>query len=204
MAGDDRYETVAAVIRGRRMVRSFTDAPVGPSQLRDLLDLARRAPSAGNSRPWDLLVLEGTDAVRYWDVTLGDRRSGFRWQGLLAAPVLIVPYVRPTAYVERYAEDDKAATGLGVGADAWPVPYWWVDGGAVVENLLLAATAAGLGACFFGQFTHEARVRAEFGVPDDRRALGTVALGHPAPDEPGASAGRPRPTLEDIVHRGAW
>ena len=85
------------------------------------------------------------------------------------------------------------------------MPYWWVDGGAVVQNLLLAATAAGLGACLFGQFAHEAAVRAAFGVPDDRRALGTVALGWPAEaDDPGRSAGRARPALDVVVHRGRW
>lgn len=186
------------------MIRSFRPTPVDDALLAELLDLGRRAPSAGNTQPWELLVLTGRDVDRYWDLTLAVGREGFRWQGLLVAPVLVVPYVRPAAYVERYAEADKAATGLGAGEGAWPVPYWWVDGGAAVENLLLAATAAGLGACFFGQFDHEVAVRRAFGVPDDRRALGTVALGHPAPDEPGRSAGRPRPGLDDVVHRGHW
>ena len=148
-------------------------------------------------------MLRGDEVDRYWETTLADAAS-FRWQGLLAAPVLVIPYVRPEAYSDRYAEHDKVATGLGAGADAWPTPYWWVDGGAAVQNLLLAVTAAGLGACLFGQFDHEAAVRAAFGVPDDRRAIGTVALGHPAPDAPGRSAGRRRPALDDIVHRGRW
>ncbi len=138
------------------MVRAFETRPVAPDVLDELLDLARRAPSAGNTQPWELLVLDGADVARYWDMTLGERRNGFRWQGLLRAPVLVVPYVRPTAYAERYAEADKASTGLGDDVSAWPVPYWWIDGGALVENLLLAATAAGLGSCFFGQFQHEA------------------------------------------------
>lgn len=200
----DRFSAVAASIRGRHMVRSFTSAAVDDEVLDELLDLARRAPSAGNARPWELLVLRDDDVGRYWDVTVGDRRSSFRWQGLLRSPVLVVPYIRPAAYVDRYAEPDKAATGLGTGVEAWAVPYWWVDGGAAVENLLLAVHAAGLGACFFGQFEHEAAVRSAFGVPDDRRALGTVAIGHPAPDEPGRSADRPRPPLDEVVHRGRW
>jgi nitroreductase len=62
----------------------------------------------------------------------------------------------------------------------------------------------GLGALLFGLFAHEAAVLAAFGVPAGRRALGTVALGHPAPDEPGRSADRPRRPLADIVHRGRW
>lgn len=188
------------------MVRAFTDDAV-PDELVDrLLDLARRAPSAGNTQPWSFLVLRGDDVARYWATTMPDpdARAGFRWPGLLRAPVLVVPYVRPSAYVERYAEDDKAGTGLGAGVGAWPVPYWWVDGGAAVENLLLAVTAAGLGACLFGQFDHEAAVRTEFGIPDDQRAIGTVALGWPAPDEPGRSHDRPRPPLDQIIHRGNW
>ena len=207
MAGpdpSDRFAAVAAAIRARHMVRSFTAADVDDAVLDQLLDLTRRAPSAGNAQTWDLLVLRGAAIERYWDVTLGDRRASFRWQAMLRAPVLVIPYVRPVAYAERYAEDDKAGTGLGAGVDAWPVPYWWVDGGAAVENLLLAVDAAGLGACFFGQFEHEAAVRSAFGVPDDRRAIGTVAIGHPAPDEPGRSAGRPRPPLDQVVHRGRW
>ena len=186
------------------MVRTFTGEPVEPELLSTLLDLGRRAPSAGNTQPWELLVLEGPDVERYWSTTLGERRARFRWPGLLTAPVLVLPYVRPDAYAERYSEDDKVATGLGRGVDAWPVPYWWVDGGAMVENLLLAATAAGLGACFFGQFEHEVAVRATFGVPDDRRALGTVALGHPVDGPAGRSAARPRPPMDGIVHRGRW
>ena len=191
-------------MRARRMVRAFTDAPVADDLLEELLDLARRAPSAGNTQSLELLALRGADVSTYWEATLGDRTDSFRWQGLLVAPVLVVPYVRPDAYAERYSESDKERTGLGAGVDAWPVPYWWVDGGAAVENLLLAAAAAGLGACFFGQFEHEAAVREAFGVPDSHRALGTVALGHPAPDERGASSGRPRPPLDEIVHRGHW
>lgn len=192
-------------LRRRRMVRAFGADPVPPALVDRLIDLARRAPSAGHTQPWAFVVLEGAQTARLWDVTLpAERRAGFRWQGLLDAPVVIVPLVSPSAYADRYAEPDKRATGLGAGPDAWPVPYWWVDGGAALQNLLLACTAAGLGACFFGQFEHEPAVRAAFGVPDDRRALGTVALGWPAPDEPGRSARRPRPPLDDVVHWGRW
>jgi nitroreductase len=184
------------------MVRDFTDEPVPEDVLRRVLDAALRGPSAGRTQGLDLVVLAGPEQVgRYWSVTLADPAS-FRWQGLLRAPVLVVPAVSPAAYAERYAEADKAATGLGASVEAWPVPYWWVDGGAGVENLLLACVAEGLGACFFGQFDHEPAVRSAFGIPADRRCLGTVALGWPAPDEPGRSATRPRRT--DAVHFGGW
>ena len=187
-------------VRRRRMVRSFLADAVAPEVLDRVLAAALRGPSAGHSQGLDLVVLSGDDVARYWAVTLPDP-AGFRWQGLLRAPVLVLPVVAPDAYAARYAEDDKAGTGLG-SVEAWPVPYWWVDGGAGVENLLLACVAEGLGACFFGQFDHEPAVMAAFGIPADRRCLGTIALGHPAPDEPGRSADRPRRT--DAIHRGGW
>ncbi|HEX8803053.1 MAG TPA: nitroreductase family protein [Acidimicrobiales bacterium] len=198
---------LSAAVHRRRMVRSFAADPVAPATVDHLVDLARRAPSAGNTQAWRFVVLEGADTGRLWEATLGDpaRRAAFRWQGLLAAPVLVLPLVRPDAYVDRYAEGDKAATGLGAGRSAWPVPYWWVDVGMVVHGLLLGAVDAGLGALFYGLFDHEEAALAALGVPDGWRAPGVVALGRPAGDDvPGRSAGRPRPPLGEVLHRGGW
>ncbi|MFZ6002306.1 MAG: nitroreductase family protein [Actinomycetota bacterium] len=188
------------------MVRAFTDEAVAPGAVDGLIDLARRAPSAGNTQGAAFVVLEGAaETARYWDITLPpDRRASFRWPGLVDAPVLVIVLVRPEAWVERYAEPDKASRSLGTGTAAWPVPYWWVDAGMAVENMLLGAVEQGLGACFFGLFQHEEAVLADLGVPPGWRAVGTVALGHPAPDEPGRSAGRPRPLLDEVIHRGGW
>ena len=190
-------------IATRRMVRSFTDQPVDPDRLDTLLDRARRAPSAGNTQAVGFVVLEGPEATaRYWDVTLpADRRQRFAWPGLVAAPVLVLVTTRPTAYVHRYREHDKAATGRGRGLDAWPVPYWWVDAGAVVQNLLLLVVEDGLGACLFGPFDHEPALRAELGLDDEVRLVATLAIGHPRPDRPGRSAHRPRPPLDEVIVR---
>lgn len=188
------------------MVRAFRPGrPVAPDVLDRVLDAARAVPSAGHTQGLDLVVLEGEETAAYWGLAFPSEkaRSAFRWPGLFDAPVLVVPVVSATAYAKRYAEVDKAATGLGDEA-AWAVPYWWVDGGMGVLALLLAATDEGLGACFFGLFERERPLLAALGVPPDRRALGVVALGHPAPDEPGRSAARPRRPFDDVVHRGRW
>lgn len=197
---------VPRAIRARHMVRSFTDEPLPPNALDELCDLARRAPSAGNSQGSAFLVLDEPSTVaRYWDVTLPEpRRENFRWPGLVNAPALVIVAVRPETYVERYAESDKTRTGLGESAEAWPVPYWWVDAGAAAQNLLLATVDAGLGACLFGLFDHEASVAAAFGVPADWRLVATVAIGHPASAPPGRSAVRPRRPLDEVRHRNHW
>lgn len=190
------------------MCRDFLDRPIPDDLLDGVLRAAFRGPSAGNTAGLDLVVLSGSDVRRYWDLTLpeGDRRDAFRWPGLLRAPVLVVPVVDPGAYVARYSEPDKGHSGLGAGEAAWAVPYWWVDGGAAVMALLLAAEAAGLGALLFGQFGHEAAIARELAIPEGRRALGTVALGWPAERgrSPSASARRGRPEPRDRMHTGRW
>lgn len=194
------------LVRRRRMVRSFTSEPVEPETVNDICDLARRAPTAGNTAGVEFLVLEGSDAAAYWDMTLApERRDGFAWPGLLNAPVLVVVWANLGGYLHRYGEPDKHRTGLGAGASAWPVPYWYVDGGAAVMTMLLAAQNRGLGAAFFGMFDHEPAVRRRFGVPPDRRGVGTVAIGHRSGDaRPSSSARRGRPDLSEVLHRSSW
>ena len=187
------------------MTRSYTLEAVSAASIDRIVDLARRGPSAGKTESLHFLVLEGADVVRYWDTTLAPhKRLSFPWPQLLDAPVLIIPWVEPGAYVRRYAEPDKQSTGLGEDETAWPVPYWWVDGGAAAMTVLLAVEDEGLGALLFGLFEHEEAVRAEFGVPSGYRAIGAISVGHPAPDRPSMSAGRRRPDFDEVVHRGDW
>lgn len=195
-------------IRRRRMVRAFAAGrPIAPEVLDRMLEAATRAPSAGFTQGVDLLVLEeAADRDRFWGLTFPDpeARARFRWQGLFDAAVIVIPLVEPVAYATRYAEPDKAATGLGE-IDAWSVPYWWVDGGMAVEHLLLAAVDEGIGALFYGLFEGERAVLDAFAVPAEHRALGVVALGHPAPHAPGMSARtRRRRPFGEVVHRGRW
>jgi nitroreductase len=195
---------LAELLRTRRMVRAFEARPVEPEVLDRVLDAARRAPSAGNSQGWDFVVLEGADTAKFWDVTLPEeKRASFRWQHLLDAPVIVLPIANHRAYLDRYAEPDKAATGLAI-ATNWPVPYWQVDTAFATMLLLLAAQDAGLGALFFGVFRGAERLLANLGVPAGHDLIGALALGYPLGDEPGRSADRPRRSLDDVVHRGGW
>lgn len=198
--------TFASVLASRRMCRDYLEDPVDPGVLDGVLAAAFAGPSAGNTAAVHLVVLQGDAVSRYWSISLGERSGSFRWPGLLRAPVLVLAYVEPGAYPRRYAREDKAASGLGASTADWPVPYWWVDGGAAVMAVLLAAEAAGLGALLFGQFDHEPELRAGFGVPDALRALGTVALGHPAPDgrRPSRSAAAGRVDPATRIHRDRW
>jgi nitroreductase len=201
----------AEVVRSRRMTRAFEGRPIDPGVLDGLVDLASRAPSAGKTQGWHLVVLEGADTELFWDSTLpAVKRDSFRWQHLLTAPVIALPLADSKAYVDRYAEPDKAQTGLGAGPSAWPVPYWTIDTSMAVMTLLLAAEDVGLGALFFGVFRGERELRQRLGIPAGLELLGALALGYPsatsgdAASAPGRSAGRVRRQAQQIIHRGHW
>lgn len=198
---------LADVVRRRRMTRAFSSTPLPAGLLEEFVDLAARAPSAGKTQGWHLVVLEGAETARFWDVTLPPMRRGrFKWQGLLDAPVILLPFADAKAYVDRYGEPDKVATGLGSGPEAWPVPYWTVDASMSVMTILLAAEDAGVGALFFGVFKGERELRQSLGVPGPLQLLGAIALGYPAEggSTAGRSATRPRRSPEEIIHRGRW
>ena len=191
------FETV---VRRRRMVRNFQDRPLPPATVERLLANAQRGPSAGFTQGCDLLVLHGRDQTAcYWDVSLPlETRAGFRWPGLLNAPLLVVFLAHRQAYVDRYAEADKHAPHR-----AWPVPYWHVDTAFAAMLALLTAVDEGLGALFFETHRPDA-VKAAFGVPPAYDPTGTVAVGYPAPDPVSASVRRGRRRPHDVVHRGRW
>ena len=191
-------------VRRRRMVRNFTADPVDGETLDRLLDLARRAPSAGYTQGFAFLVLEGREQVgRFWDITFpAPERGGFRWPGLFTAPVIVLPCSSKQAYLDRYAEPDKGWTDRDEAR--WPVPYWDIDCAFATMTLLLGAVDAGLGALFFGIFDGLPGLRRTFAIPEAFTPIGAVALGHPAPDEPSPSLARGRRPGEETIHRGRW
>jgi len=191
------------VVRRRRMVRNFDSRPLPPVLVDRILTNALRGPSAGFTQGTELLVLEGREQTsRYWDACFpAHRRSGFRWPGILEAPLLIVPLGSREAYLDRYAEDDKG--WIDRDPNRWPVAYWDVDAGFAALLVLLTAVDAGLGAAFFRVFEPDA-LRAEFAIPDHFSPIGAVAVGYPQPDEPSSSVTRGRRPLSEVVHRGEW
>jgi nitroreductase len=199
----------ADVVRRRRMTRAVTSDPVDRAGLDRIVDLATRAPSAGKTQGWHLVVLEGPQTRQFWDITLpAVRRDSFRWKRLLSAPIIALPLADAKAYTDRYSEPDKAQTGLGAGPDAWPAPYWTIDASMSVMTMLLAAEAEGIGALFFGVFRGERELRQTLGIPPGLELLGAIALGHPADLDPtparGVSAVRPRRRAAEIIHAGGW
>lgn len=187
------------------MVRSFRADHPGRAAIESLVDLASRAPSAGKVQGWHAVALDGERLQDFWRVCLPtERREAFAWPGLLRAPVVLIVLADPEAYVRRYAEPDKRATGLGEGRDRWQVPYWLVDASFAAMVAMLGAVDSGLGTLFFA-VADEPAVRREFGVPESLEVVGALAIGVPdGDDRPGRSARRPRRAPSEILRWGGW
>jgi nitroreductase len=125
--------------------------------------------------------------------------------------MVVVVLADPDAYVVRYGQPEKAASGLGPvvsgggGTDAWPVPYWYVDAGFAVLSLLLGAVDAGLGACFLGNFRGEEALFTSLDVPPGWRYVGAVLIGEPGgEDPPSRSLSRGQRRVDNAVHYDRW
>lgn len=194
--------TFGELLSRRRMVRNYRPEPVADDAIERIVDAARRAPSAGFSQGQRFIVV--TDPVVRRAIAEAADEPDYVANGfdpwISSAPVHVVVCVRENDYHERYREADKLVEGEEI---EWPVPYWWVDAGAALMLVLLAAVNEGLGAGFVG-FHALPSIKAELEIPDDVTPIGVVTMGHPAPDRKSGSLKRGRKSKEQVVYRDRW
>ncbi len=190
------------MLAARRMVRRYRADPVPPEVVERIARVVHRAPSAGFSQGHRLLVVTGPAAR----ARIAECAEEFRYETawISAAPVHMVIGVREDDYHDRYTRPDKLEDGREM---EWPAPYWWVDSGAFLMLVQLAAIDAGL-ATGFATVPRKDELRALVGIPDDVAVVGVVTLGYPAED-----AVRPADTarlrsmrrpLDDLVRYESW
>jgi len=144
---------VLEAIRGRRSIRQYRPEGVPGQKLNQVLEAGRWAPSAGNRQPWRFIVVRDGELRR----RLAD----------------IAPFGRFMA---------QAPVTIAVVIDLQGSNHPVEDGAAATQNMLLAAHAVGLGACWIGSYgsTYEDEAKEILGVPADRRLLSLVSLGYAA------------------------
>ncbi len=185
------------VVLSQRAYRKFTDEPVPDEVVSRVLTAATHAPSAENTQPWAFIVIRdpelrariGELTQRAWEgggrefseprltpAMLADVHQG-ALGGVSAAPVLVV-----------VCGDTSHCVPAVLEASVWPA----------VQNLLLAATASGLGSALTTLATRFGEeLRDVLALPPHVRALAVVPLGYPA-----KKLGPPkRLPLSDRAHR---
>ncbi len=143
------------IIFSRRSIRKYKDTPVPREILETLLKAAMAAPTATNAQPWEFVVVTNP-------ATLAKLRSGLPF-AKMNAPAVICVLGR-----ERM---QKSKIGSR---------FWVQDCSAATENILLAATALGLGSVWVGVhpitiFTNH--VKRTLNLPDGVTPLNLIFLG---------------------------
>ena len=185
----------------RRAVRRFEEGGVEPEVIERIARLAQRAPSAGFSQGQRLVVV--TDPARRREVAriCGEEEmvADFGpWVSECAAQ--FIPCVSEAIYHRRYQEPDKVKDD-GTEID-WPVPFWWVDIGATMQNVMLAAVDEGLGCGFMGPDIDG--LRGYLGIPDEFVPIGVMPVGRPLPDVRSPSLKRGWVPFEDFARWDTW
>lgn len=144
------------VIRERHSSRAFTEEPVSDSDIEIMLRCAMQAPSAANERPWEFIIIREKEI-------LGQVGDINHWASYAKnAPLGILVCLNTEKEKEK---------GMGI-----------VDIGICSENLMLAATALGLGSVFTGIYPYKDRMEGFSklcGLPDFIKPIGLIVIGHP-------------------------
>jgi SagB-type dehydrogenase family enzyme len=174
---------LATVLATRRSTRSFADRDLDDAELGQLLwagqgvvDGRRTAPSAGALYPITLRVADGAGVWRYVPVdhaivreSAVDRRaaiikSSFSQDAMRTAPAILVVTARVAITARKYGGRAER--------------YATLEAGHVAQNVLLAATALGLGAVPIGAFD-DAALRRSLGLPATELPLYLIPVGAP-------------------------
>lgn len=172
----------------RRSRRAFSDKPVSDEMLNSILEAGRLAPSCMNKQAWNFIVLRGPGvlAKAHEALSMGNAYGK-------AAPVMILVA----------AKEDGGCSSHGL-------PYFMMDAGLAVENMLLQVVHLRLiGHPIAGY--NEDHLKDIVGIPDEYRIVTVIFIGYEGDpsllderSQEKENAPRKRRDLSEIVHWNHW
>ncbi len=171
---------LSEAIHSRRAVRAYTSERLEEGLVRTLIDAAIHAPSAMNRQPWSFCVIQDQEKLKrisdeakaHMLRTTAAGLASAHFAETLGNAAFQIFYHAPTLIL-------ISATDAG----QWGV----IDCALAAQNLMLAATDAGLGSCWIGfaQGWLETRDAKTFlGLPEEHVPVAPIIVGHPASQPP--------------------
>ncbi|WP_374688144.1 nitroreductase family protein [Promineifilum sp.] len=179
---------ILTLIRDRRSIRRYEARPVPRETIHQLLTAATWAPSAHNRQPWRFVVIETDETKRRLAAAMGERlrrdltadgvpaeaieRDAARSYARITGAPLLILVCLTLADMDIYPDERRQRHESTMAA----------QGAAMAgQNLLLAAHALGLGACWLCAplFCADA-VRETLALPADWQPQGVITAGYPA------------------------
>jgi len=159
----------------RRSIRKYTKQPVPDEVIKELLEAAMHAPSAGNRQPWCFVVIN-------------DRK--------------IMNEITKYAVYSQMLKEAAGAIFVCCDLNLGKIGFGVEDCSAATQNILLAAHAGGLGAVWIGIYPAESLVTATqklLNLPEQIIPVSLISIGYPAEQKPQADRYR-----ADRVHYNKW
>ncbi|MDY6918377.1 MAG: nitroreductase [Chloroflexota bacterium] len=210
-------------IRSRKSIRGFRPEPVPRDILKEILEIATRAPSAMNTQPWEITVVAGEvlDRIRRENVEMLESGvapnpdvphqafEGVYRQRQVDLAVQIFQLMgiaredraRRAEWMKRGFRFFDAPAAIVLSVDR-SLKQWWelFDLGALAENICLAALEYGLGTCIEDQgVMYPDVVRKHAQIPDSKRVVICIPIGYPDRDFPANRLQSGRELVESVT-----
>jgi nitroreductase len=163
-------------ILSRRSIRKYTKEPVPESIVKEILEAAMSAPSAGNEQTWHFVIVN--------DRKILDE----------------IPKIHPYSQSVKTASVAVVVCGdlkLEVHKD-----FWVQDCSAATENILIAVQSKGMGAVWLGLHPIPERVKGMqklLKLPDHVLPLAVIPIGYPDEQKPPANRFN-----TSRIHHNSW
>lgn len=199
--------SVQEAISSRRSVRDFLPKPVPADTLKQILELAARAPSGTNTQPWFVTVVTGERKAKLTQALLAahDANAPGHEEYDYYPPQWRDPYItrRRKVGFDMYTllgigkgDKDKMHQQGGRNYEFFSAPVGlfftidrdmgkgsWLDYGMFTENLMLAARGFGLDTCIQAAFLKYHRIVEEIlEIPPQQQLVSGMSLGYANPD----------------------
>ncbi len=163
------------LIKKRYSCRNYKDKGIEQEKLKTVLQAAQYAPSAHNSQPWKIIVVD--------DNRLKEKLSQAASQPFIAQASLILACV---------STDPNEMMSC-------QVPSYPVDCAIAMDHLSLQATEIGLATCWIGAFDQD-KVKKILNIPKSNKVVILMPLGYPA-DSPGK---KQRKSLDELTSQNGF
>ena len=211
-------------VQGRRSIRAFLPDPIPRDKIQKIVELARWAPSWGNTQPWEIVVADG-EKTR----SLAKAFEEEVMKGAGPRSDILMPVEFPELHKKRYIGLGRdLLTFLGVARDdaegrrqhylnmykffgAPAVIYLVIDGrlnepyscldlGSIGTTICYAAVQEGLGTIYLAASMHYPDiVKKVLEIPEDKKVVIGIAIGVPHPDAPASLFRSSREPVENIL-----
>ncbi len=157
-------DSFTSLVEQRHSTRKYTEQPVEKEKIMQIVEACRLAPSANNSQPWKLTIVDEPELRQKVAKATTDPAVRFN-KFAVQAPVIAVLTLEKPKLISR------------LGSWAKNTEYSLIDVGVFAEHFCLKATELGLGTCMLGWFQEE-KIKSLLNIPKKKRIALLITLGY--------------------------